>query len=169
MNKNILPDLWSFASWCFYAASLLTYLPLPWYTTSMVNASLHQAQFPDYQKHVIFVPMFKKLGLNTRYGQFPSGLQPDLHGKSCLSAAAWIPNRPQLSYRKQHSTETDVVRVISDVLTTTDDQQVMLIAMLDLSSAFDYVELLKFAILQYDKLQQWIWNIYWISLLNVKH
>jgi len=40
------------------------------------------------------------------------------------------------------------------VLTTTDDQQVMLIAMLDLSSAFDYVELLKFAILQYDKLQQ---------------
>ena len=35
------------------------------YTTTMVNASLHQGQLPDSQKHAIVIPMLKKPGLDT--------------------------------------------------------------------------------------------------------
>jgi len=48
--------------------------------------------------------------------------------------------RCQSAYRKQHSTQTAMLRVLSDALTTADDRQVTLIALLDLSSAFDCVD-----------------------------
>ena len=38
----------------------------------------------------------------------------------------------QSAYRKHHSTETAVLRVLSDILTAIDKQQVTLLALLDL-------------------------------------
>jgi len=48
--------------------------------------------------------------------------------------------RHQSAYRRHHSTETAMLRVVSDVLTAADAQQVTLLGLLDLSAAFDCVD-----------------------------
>jgi len=45
----------------------------------------------------------------------------------------------QSAYRKHHSTETAVLWVLTDILTAMDNQQVTLLALLDLRAAFDCV------------------------------
>ena len=42
----------------------------------------------------------------------------------------------QSAYRRYHSTETALLKVMSDVLTAADSQNVTFLALLDLSSAF---------------------------------
>jgi len=56
-----------------------------------------------------------------------------------LSASDLVPCL-QSAYRKKHSTETALLRVWSDILMAADVQQVTLLAMLDLSAAFDCVD-----------------------------
>ena len=46
----------------------------------------------------------------------------------------------QSAYRKNHSTETALLRVWSDILMAADRRQVTLLCLLDLSSAFDCVD-----------------------------
>ena len=46
----------------------------------------------------------------------------------------------QSAYRKNHSTETALLRVISDLLNSMDKQEVTLLGLLDLSAAFDCVD-----------------------------
>ena len=48
--------------------------------------------------------------------------------------------RLQSAYRRFHSTETALQRVVSDLLTVMDNQSVSLLALLDLSAAFDCVD-----------------------------
>jgi len=48
--------------------------------------------------------------------------------------------RHQSAYHRHHSTETAMLRVVSDVLTAADAQQVTLLGPLDLSAAFDCVD-----------------------------
>ena len=48
--------------------------------------------------------------------------------------------RYQSAFRKQHSTETAMLRVLSDALTAADSQRVTLLGLLDLSAAFDCVD-----------------------------
>jgi len=56
-----------------------------------------------------------------------------------LSANGLMP-RHQSAYRKKHSTETAMLRVWSDVLTSADVREVTLLGLLDLSAAFDCVD-----------------------------
>jgi len=56
-----------------------------------------------------------------------------------LSANGLMP-RYQSAYRKKHSTETAMLRVWSDVLTSADVRDVTLLGLLDLSAAFDCVD-----------------------------
>jgi len=44
------------------------------------------------------------------------------------------------TYRRHHSTETALLKVMSDILIAADDRQVTLFALLDLSAAFDCVD-----------------------------
>ena len=46
----------------------------------------------------------------------------------------------QSAYRHHHTTETALLKVMPDVLTAADSQNVTLLALLDLSSAFDCVD-----------------------------
>jgi len=48
--------------------------------------------------------------------------------------------RHQSAYRKHHSTEMAMLRVMSDTLTAADQRRVTLIGLLDLSAAFDCVD-----------------------------
>jgi len=62
-----------------------------------------------------------------------------------ISDWSWIHDLlPQSAYRKQHSTETAMLRVLSDSLTTADEQRVTvtvtLLGLLDLTAAFDCVD-----------------------------
>jgi len=50
-----------------------------------------------------------------------------------------LPRHPS-TYRQEHSTETAMLRVWSDVLTSADTQEVTLLGLLDLSTAFDCVD-----------------------------
>jgi len=56
-----------------------------------------------------------------------------------LSANGLMP-RHQSAYGKKHSTETAMLRVWSDVLTSADVREVTLLGLLDLSAAFDCVD-----------------------------
>ena len=55
-----------------------------------------------------------------------------------LSANGLMP-RLQSAYRKEHSTETAMLRIWSDVLTSADVRKVTLLGLLDLSAAFNCV------------------------------
>jgi len=57
----------------------------------------------------------------------------------CLTDHDLLP-RDQSAYRKQHSTETAMLRVLSDSLTAADEQRVTLLGLLDLTAAFDCVD-----------------------------
>ena len=56
-----------------------------------------------------------------------------------LEVSEFMP-KLQSACRKHYSTETAVLRVLSDILTAMDNQQVTLLALLDLSAVFDCVD-----------------------------
>jgi len=61
------------------------------------------------------------------------------HLTDCLETNGLLPLL-QSAYRSHHSTETALLKVLSDVLTAIDDKKVTLLALLDLSAAFDCVD-----------------------------
>ena len=56
-----------------------------------------------------------------------------------LSTAHLLPDL-QSAYRAHHSTETAVVKVLSDILRALDNGNLVMLTMLDLSAAFDTVD-----------------------------
>jgi len=121
------------------------------YVTSMVNASLKQGRFPVSQRHAIITPRLKKPGLDAadmaNYRpvsnvSFVSKLVERVVAVRLhhyLNSNDLLPSC-QSAYRKHHSVETAMLHVWSDIMTATDQRQVTLLALLDMSSAFDCVD-----------------------------
>jgi len=121
------------------------------YITDMCNSSLQQGSFPLSQRHAIIRPRLKKPGSDPSDVQnyrpvsnltFVSKVVEKLVCHRLVSFFERLKILPTLqsAYRKNHSTETVVLKVITDVLHAADRGKVTLLCMLDLSCAFDSVD-----------------------------
>ena len=64
-----------------------------------------------------------------------------LHACTCTTCSPCMHMHDmQSAYRSHHSTETVLLKVLSDVLTAIGDKKVTLLALLDLSAAFDCMD-----------------------------
>ena len=112
------------------------------------TTSLMQGQLPASQKHAIVTPRLKRSGLDpSDIANFRPVSNLTFMSKvveraaasqlnAYLSANGLLP-RHQSAYRQKHSTETAMLRVWSDILTSADVREVTL---LGLSAAFDCVD-----------------------------
>ena len=118
--------------------------------TNVVNASLSTGHFPDVWKEAILKPLLKKGAKDITH--------KDLRPVSNLQFVSKITERAvfdqvynhvavnelfpglQSAYRKSHSTETALVKIVNDILLNMNRQHVSLLVSLDLSAAFDSVD-----------------------------
>ena len=115
----------------------------------MINLSLESGLFADDWKCALVLPLLKKPGLDLLYKDYRpvSNLQyvskltekmvfDQIH--THMMTHSLYPEF-QSAYRKNHSTETALVRVTNDILMKMNTQEVTLLVMLDLNTAFDTV------------------------------
>ena len=121
------------------------------FLTAMCNASLLEGHLPVSQRHAIITPLIKKPHLDATDVKnyrpvsnltFVSKVVERLISGRLVSYLQENDLMPveQSAYRKNHSTETALLRVISDLLNSMDKQEVTLLGLLDLSAAFDCVD-----------------------------
>jgi len=136
---------WLLKSVCEYMAPIIA---------SMCNASISQNRFPVNQKTAIVRPLLKKCSVNPTDVTFTDSLRP-IYNFSFVSRLLEraidsrftqhalthnLVSPVQLAYRKHHSTEPALIKIYNDMVTSTDRGHVGVLALLDLSSAFDTVD-----------------------------
>ena len=121
------------------------------FLTEMCNASLREGHLPISQRHAVITPILKKSSLDPgdvkNYRPvsnltFMSKIVERMVSEQMvdyLQANNLMP-RLQSAYRKHHSTETALLRILSDLLNAMDGRCVSLLGLLDLSAAFDTVD-----------------------------
>jgi hypothetical protein len=119
--------------------------------TKLINSSLNTGVVPNSFKHALVTPLIKnsKLDSNSMSSYRPisnlkysSKLLERCVSKqlsSYLSSNALYEDY-QSAYRPLHSTETALLRVQNDILTSIDNKEITVLVLLDLSSAFDTVD-----------------------------
>ena len=121
------------------------------FLTVMCNASLQEGLLPVSQRHAIITPLLKKQSLDPTELKnyrpvsnltFMSKIVEKLVSErlTCYLQANNLMPRLQSAYRRHHSTETALLRVVSDILRAVDSGKVALLSLLDLSAAFDTVD-----------------------------
>ena len=117
----------------------------------MCNASLQQGCLPLSQRRAVVTPRLKKSGLdeadvkNYRPISNLTFMSKIVERLVCRQLVTFLQKHNllpthQSAYRRQHSTETAVLKIVSDLLLACDRGQVSLLALLDLSAAFDTVD-----------------------------
>ena len=119
--------------------------------TKITNMSLQSGHFPDKWKTALVMPLLKKAGLDCTFSNYrPVSNLPFL---SKIVEKAVITqlskhvetNCPlpscQSAYRPHHSTESALIKVQSDILQNMENQKVTILIMIDLSAAFDTIDI----------------------------
>ena len=118
--------------------------------TTIINKSLQNGDFPNCWKEALVLPLLKKQGLDITFKNFrPVSNLPfiskltekavfDQTYNLMVENDLYPPN--QSSYRKNHSTESALLKVTNDILLNMNKQHVTLLVLLDLSAAFDTVD-----------------------------
>jgi len=118
------------------------------FLTELVNRSLSTGCAPDVFKEAYITPRLKKIDLDVRSHRPISNLSviskllDRLVARqlvSHLNSAGLLPSL-QSAYRANHSTETAVLKVLSDILLDIDSGDLYALVLLDLSAAFDTVD-----------------------------
>ena len=121
------------------------------YLAALINLSFTTAVFPKKMKAAIVVPLLKKDNLNAGELKNYRPVSNLSFVSKLLERAAseqlteyfvrlnLLPER-QSAYRAGHSCETALLRVHSDLVAAADAGNISLIAILDLSAAFDCVD-----------------------------
>ena len=118
--------------------------------TAIINESLSSSSVPGSLKHALVTPRLKKASLPVE----PKSFRPisNLPFISKLIEQAVIDQLDehfrrnglfeplQSAYKAQHSCETAMLRIVNDMLKAIDKNEVILLALLDLSAAFDVVD-----------------------------
>ena len=119
--------------------------------TSIINKSLSMSHMPDSLKKAAVTPLLKKPTVNKEdlKNYRPVSNLPYI-GKLIEKAAieqmdshisANELHEPlQSAYRKNHSTETALIKVTNDILRALDKRQCVFLVLLDLSAAFDTID-----------------------------
>ena len=118
--------------------------------TKIVNSSLQSGCFPEIWEEAWVFPLLKKPGLDVIFKNFrpvsnlsfiskliERAVFNQIHGHlvcNNLYPAA------QSVYRRNHSTETALLKVMNDILLNMKKQHVTILVLLDLSAAFDTVD-----------------------------
>ena len=119
--------------------------------THVINSSLLSGQVPDIFKSAIVRPLIKKVSLdkNTLKNYRPvsnlSFISKLLEKVVLDQLLAYLSennllNSHQSAYRQGHSCETALLKIVNDLQCRLDDGQVSLLALLDLSAAFDTID-----------------------------
>ena len=118
---------------------------------SLVNISLSEGCFPSHFEFALISSLWKKPTLNKddmkNYPtvsnlSFPSKI-PEKAVASRVDShinSSHISNDYQSAYRKFHSTETALLKLHNDILSSLDDGKVTPLILLDLSAAFDTID-----------------------------
>jgi len=129
------------------------------YLTATINTSLREGQLQSSHKHAVVTPLLNKTGLDAEELKnyrpvsnltFVSKLVERVVSLRLVTQLNGHGMMPQLQsvYRRHHSTETALPKVLSDVYAAIDCQQATLLGLLDLSATFDCVD--------YDILLRWL-------------
>ena len=121
------------------------------YLTAMCNTSLQQGCLPESQRRAIITPRLKKSNLdpadvkNYRPISNLTFISKIVERLVCRRLVAYLNEHNffptlQSAYRKFHSTETSVLKLVCDALLAADRGEVTLLGFLDLSAAFDTVD-----------------------------
>ena len=115
----------------------------------MINLSLNSGEFADDWKCGLINPILKQPGLDLLYKnyrpvnnlQYVSKLTEKVVFNQVYDHMVSNAIFPALqsSYRQFHSTETELIKVMNDILLKMNSQHVTLLILLDLSAAFDTV------------------------------
>ena len=119
--------------------------------TTIVNDSLISGVMPICFKKAIISPLIKKqnLDINELKNYRPVSNLPfvskiiekavSIQMNEHLTSLSLFESN-QSAYRKFHNTETALVKIVNDLLLSADDKKVSVIALLDLSAAFDTID-----------------------------
>ena len=136
----------------------------------LINASLSQGNFPNDHKSALVRPLIKKATLDPLDLKSYRPISDLSFVSKCLERAAvtqlsahsavneLLPSC-QSAYRRYHSTETAVLKIHNDIARATDSGFVSALVLLDLSAAFDTVDIGIFL-----DVQQTRFGIQWTAL-----
>ena len=123
------------------------FLPI---VTDIINLSLTQGNVPMELKHAVIKPLLKKLDLELMMKNYRPVSNLPFLGKALEAAVIMqfdkhlnensLADVKQSAYKKYHSTETLLLKIHNDIMSSLDKGEVVMLVLLDLLAAFDTID-----------------------------